>query len=72
MEVDDQGCPIIRMAVSWGMFLLVPAYPCSPGQKAVKRLCVCVSVTGHISKEDGKLLCVCWSVSASTFELPDF
>ena len=34
--------------------------------------CVCVSVTGHISKEDGKLLCVCWSVSASTFELPDF
>jgi len=28
---------------------------------------VCVSVTGHISKEDGKLLCVCWSVSASTF-----
>ena len=24
------------------MFLLVPAYPCSPGQKAVKRLCVCV------------------------------
>jgi len=26
------------------MFLLVPAYPGSPGQKAVKRLCVCVSV----------------------------
>ena len=24
------------------MFLLVPAYPGSPGQKAVKRLCVCV------------------------------
>ena len=24
------------------MFLLVPAYPCSPGQKAIKRLCVCV------------------------------
>ena len=23
------------------MFLLVPAYPGSPGQKAVKRLCVC-------------------------------
>ena len=24
------------------MFLLVPAYPGSPGQKATKRLCVCV------------------------------
>jgi len=24
------------------MFLLVPAYPGSPGQKAVKQLCVCV------------------------------
>ena len=24
------------------MFLLVPAYPGSPEQKAVKRLCVCV------------------------------
>ena len=24
------------------MFLLVPAYPGSPGQKAIKRLCVCV------------------------------
>jgi len=24
------------------MFFLVPAYPGSPGQKAVKRLCVCV------------------------------
>jgi len=24
------------------MFLLVPANPSSPGQKAVKRLCVCV------------------------------
>jgi len=24
------------------MFLLVPAYPGSPGQKAVKRLCACV------------------------------
>jgi len=26
------------------MFLLVPAYLGSPGQKAVKRLCVCVCV----------------------------
>ena len=35
------------------MFLLVPAYPGSPGQKAVKRLCVCV--------------CVCLSVCLSVF-----
>jgi len=26
------------------MFLLVPAYPGSPGQKAVKQLCVCARV----------------------------
>jgi len=38
------------------MFLLVPAYPGSPGQKAVKRLCVracvrvCVCVTGESDK----------------------
>ena len=33
---------MIRMGVSGWMFLLVPAYPGGPGQKAVKRLCVCV------------------------------
>ena len=32
------------------MFLLVPAYPGSPGQKAVKRLCVCVCVTCSASR----------------------
>ena len=42
MEEDDKGCPMIRMGVSGRMFLLVLAYPGSPGQKAVKRLCVCV------------------------------
>jgi len=35
---------MIRMGVSGCMFLLVPAYPGSPGPKAVKRLCVCVCV----------------------------
>ena len=39
MEKDDKGCPMIRMGVSGWMFLLVLAYPGSPGQKAVKRLC---------------------------------
>ena len=44
MEEDDKACPMIRMGVSGWMFLVVPAYPGSPGQKAVKRLCVCVCV----------------------------
>ena len=42
MEDGDKGCPMIRMGVSGWMFLLVPAYPGSPKQKAIKRLCVCV------------------------------
>jgi len=33
---------MIRMGVSGSLFLLVPAYPGSPGPKAVKQLCVCV------------------------------
>ena len=45
MEEGDKGCPMIRMGVSGRTFLLVPAYPGSPGQKAVKRLCVCVCVS---------------------------
>ena len=39
------------------MYLLVPAYPGSPGQKAVKRLCVCVyrktCVIGHSQLRTG-------------------
>ena len=31
-----------RMGVSGWMFLLVPAYPGRPVQRAVKRSCVCV------------------------------
>ena len=37
------------------MFLLVPAYPGSPGQKDVKRLCVCVSVSPIISTSTGQI-----------------
>ena len=33
---------MIRRGVSGWMFLLVPAYPGSPGQRAVKQSCVCV------------------------------
>ena len=32
------------------MFLLVPAYPGSPRQKAVKLLCVCVCVCVDVRK----------------------
>jgi len=39
------------------MFLLVPAYPCSPGQMAVKRLCVCV--------------CVCVCVCLAKYQIAD-
>jgi len=44
MEEVDKGCLMIRMGVSGCMFLLVPAYPGSPGQRAIKRLCVCESL----------------------------
>jgi len=40
MEEVDKGCP---MGVSGWVFLLVPAYPGSPGPTAVKRLYVSVT-----------------------------
>ena len=49
-EVDEE-CLMIRLGVSGWMFLLVPAHPDSPGQRAVKCLCVFVC------------LCVCVSLS---------
>ena len=58
MEEDDKGCPIIRMGVSGWMFLLVPAYPGSPGQKAVKWLCVCVYIYVQTTSFDGVFLLV--------------
>jgi len=42
MEEVDKGCLMTGMGVSVWMFLLVPAYLGSPGQKAIKQLCVCV------------------------------
>jgi len=44
MEEVEKGCPMIRMGVSGRMFLLVLAYPGSPGKRAVKRVCVRVCV----------------------------
>ena len=31
-----------------GITFLVPAHPGSPGQRAIKRVCVCVCVSGHL------------------------
>ena len=48
MEEDDKGCLMIRMGVSWWVFLLVPAYPGCPDQRPLNGcvcVCVCVSVT---------------------------
>ena len=50
---------MIRMGVSGLMFLLVPAYPGSPGQKAVKRLCVCVPLTL-------KFCCICLAIKMAS------
>jgi len=58
MEEGDKGCPMIRTGVSGWMFLLVPAYPGSPGRKAVKRLCVCVCVT--VKEVVPSVLWRCW------------
>jgi len=40
MEEADKGLMMIRM-VGGSVFLLVPAHPGSPGQRAVKRLLLC-------------------------------
>jgi len=40
MEEADKDWMMIRMVGGW-VFLLVPAHPGSPGQRAVKRLLLC-------------------------------
>jgi len=48
MEEADKDWMMIRMVGGW-VFLLVPAHPGSPGQRAVKRLlcccCCCTNAT---------------------------
>ena len=41
-----------------GLTILVPAHPGSPGQKAVKRVCVCVRVCLAVCLGEVRL-CVC-------------
>ena len=40
MEEADKDWMMIRMVVGW-VFLLVPAHPGSPGQRAIKWLLLC-------------------------------
>ena len=44
MEEVGRGCLMSRVVVGGWMFLLVQAHPGSPGQRAIKRVCVCVCV----------------------------
>ena len=39
-----------------GFTFLVPAHPGSPGQRAVKRLCVCVYIQVNLCKPAARLL----------------
>jgi len=49
MEEDDKDWMMIRMVGGW-VFLLVPAHPGSPGQRAIRRLlCRC---TDHASADN--------------------
>ena len=50
------------------MFLLVPAYPGGLGQKAVKRLCVCVLLAAPhvVTHAASSVLCVCVSDSRAS------
>jgi len=41
MEEVGRGCLMSRVVVGGWMFLLVQAYPGSPGQRAINQLCVC-------------------------------
>ena len=44
MKEADKDWVMVRM-VGGGVFLLVPAHPGSPGQRAVKRLLLCSVLT---------------------------
>jgi len=48
---------MIRMVGEW-VFLLVPAHPGSPGQRAVKQLLLCMCVTGEELVESMSMMCM--------------
>jgi len=45
----DKACPTMRMGMNGWMFLLVQAYPGSPGPKAIKWLCVCCALLYYLT-----------------------
>jgi len=47
MEEADKHWMMIRMVGGW-VFLLVPAHPGSPGQRAVNGCCCCVRSTVQV------------------------
>jgi len=49
MEKGDKGSTLTRMGVSGWMFLLVPAYPGCPGQRAIKWLLLLLLLFGLLS-----------------------
>jgi len=56
------------------MFLLVPAYPGRPGQKAIKQLCVCVCVClcTFESLDNYNALCIYISISKMFCDVRSF
>ena len=49
------------------MFLLVPAYPGSPGQRDVKRLCVCVRACVRVSVNNQITAIQVWSSGVTCY-----
>ena len=60
--VDEQR------GVSGWMFLLVPAHPGSPGERAIKWSCVCVCFVAVFGQREGYLLRPCPCLSNSRKE----
>jgi len=55
-----------------GFTFLVPAHPGSPGQRAIKRVCVCVDHLGSPEQRAIKRVCVCVSLSQQPVCVPGF
>jgi len=69
MEEADKYWMMIRMVGGW-VFLLVPAHPGSPGQRAVKRLLCCCCCFCILSPTIMFLLQFCMSPLCCIFIFP--
>ena len=56
-------CHSLSLAFQIGFTFLLPAHPGSPGQRAVKRVCVCVSHAFHHLFTQNYNCCHCFSTS---------